>query len=97
MREFEKIKREREDEQKRKEIERQNEILKKKQEEMLEGNDLMNSGSAGGSSYSLKRRWHEESVFKNQSKTIRLSERKRFINDTVRSDFHKKFLNKYIQ
>ena len=40
-------------------------------------------------------RWYEDAVFKNQAKN-EPTERKRFINDTVRSDFHKKFLNKYI-
>jgi protein CWC15 len=48
------------------------------------------------SSYSLKRRWTEDTVFKNQMKGAP-KEKKRFINDTVRSDFHRKFLNKYIQ
>ena len=43
----------------------------------------------------MQRRWHEDTVFKNQARTAR-KEKKRFINDTVRSDFHRKFLNKYI-
>ena len=35
-------------------------------------------------------------VFKNQSREPKKEER-RFINDTVRNDFHRKFLSKYIQ
>ena len=51
--------------------------------------------SALGGSYSLKKRWYEETVFKNQSRTAP-KEKKRFINDTVRSDFHRKFLNRFV-
>lgn len=40
-------------------------------------------------------RWYEDTVFKNQTKS-EPKDKKRFINDTVRSSFHKKFLNKYI-
>ncbi len=35
-------------------------------------------------------------VFKNQSREPK-KEAKRFINDTVRNDFHRRFLNKYIK
>ena len=35
-------------------------------------------------------------VFKNQAREPK-KEARRFINDTVRNDFHKKFLNKYIK
>ena len=43
----------------------------------------------------ISRRWDEDTVFraqapKNESKNS-------FVNDAVRSDFHRKFLNKYIQ
>ena len=34
--------------------------------------------------YSLKRKWYDETVFKNQSK-VQKNVKKRFINDTVRS------------
>ena len=74
------------------------EELKKKQiEEILTANPLLNSELAGDNgSYSLKKRWYEETVFKNQAKLIP-KEKKRFINDTIRSDFHRKFLNRFIQ
>lgn len=68
-------------------------------EEILTANPLLNQDLAAealGSSYSLKKRWYEETVFKNQSRNAP-KERKRFINDTVRSDFHRKFLNRFIQ
>lgn len=43
----------------------------------------------------LKRRWDEDVVFRNQVKDAPKA-KKRFINDTVRSDFHRKFLAKYV-
>lgn len=54
-----------------------------------EANPLLNKNQ------SLKRAWNEDSIFKNQSRTAPKQQR-RFINDNVRSDFHKRFLNKYM-
>lgn len=44
----------------------------------------------------LKRRWDDDLVFKNQSQNV-VKARKRFINDSIRSDFHKKFLYRYVK
>jgi protein CWC15 len=91
LKELEKIKKEREEESKRKEQEK-NELLKiQTQEQILKGNPLMNT-----TDYSLKKKWYEDTVFKNQAKN-EPKIKKRFINDTVRSDFHRKFLAKTIQ
>ena len=46
--------------------------------------------------FSLKKKWYEESVFKNQSRKEEKL-KKRFINDSVHSDFHYRFLDKAIQ
>jgi hypothetical protein len=46
--------------------------------------------------FSLKKKWYEESVFKNQSRKV-IKPKKRFINDAVHSDFHYRFLDKAIQ
>lgn len=46
----------------------------------------------------VKRRWDDDVVFKNCAKGI--EERKKdqvFINDAIRSEFHKKFMEKYIK
>ncbi|EER05302.1 conserved hypothetical protein, partial [Perkinsus marinus ATCC 50983] len=48
-----------------------------------------------GGSMQLKRRWDDDTVFKNQSRN-QPKGKKRFINDAVRSDFHRKFLDRYI-
>ena len=78
-------------------------------EEIAHGNPLLNMSQSDitsvlhtefddiqSNAYSLKRRWNEETVFRNQAKNIP-KQKKRFINDTVRSDFHRKFMSKYIQ
>lgn len=43
-------------------------------------------------------RWDDDVVFKNCAKGIDEAKReKRFVNDTLRSEFHKKFMEKYIK
>eukprot|EP00744_Colponema_vietnamica_P010089 GILI01014286.1.p1 GENE.GILI01014286.1~~GILI01014286.1.p1 ORF type:complete len:247 (-),score=70.35 GILI01014286.1:187-927(-) len=96
--ELEKIKKEREEEARRKELERQEEEQRRKGEEMVVGNPLLhlNNGAASRDSFAISKRWDEDVVFRNQAKT-EMKAKKRFINDTVRSDFHRKFLHKFIQ
>jgi len=91
MRELAKIKKEREaEEEAQKEVQRKQDD-RSRRDEIMKGNPLL---SAAGS-LSLKRSWDDDTVFKNQSRTIP-KEKKRYINDAVRSDFHRKFLNKYV-
>ena len=92
MREFEKIKKEREEEQKKKEMERLEEQKEKQREDIMKGNPIYNS-----TSYSLKKRWTEDTIFKNQARVLPKDRSNRFINDIIRSDFHRKFLSKYVQ
>ena len=80
-------------------IKKENAIKEKAQNEILKGNPLLNQSyeiSSISGEYSLKKKWYEDTVFKNQSK-LEQKPKKRFINDTVRSDFHRKFLSKTIQ
>lgn len=59
------------------------------------GNPLLQDQLAGGKDdFRMKRRWDDDVVFRNQaaSEPVR---RKKFINDTVRSDFHAKFMSRY--
>jgi len=91
QKELERIKKEREDEKKRKEMEEKAEEDEMQNEEILQGNPLLNA-----STFSVKRRWDEDCVFKNQSRSEKKVV-KRFINDTIRSDFHRNFMKKYIQ
>lgn len=42
-------------------------------------------------------KWDDDVVFKNQAKGHNDRPQKRFINDTIRSDFHRRFLDRYIK
>lgn len=84
MAELEKIKQERAVEEKRREQERE-----KKKEEQL-------SKSSSESSFAIKRRWDDDVPFKNCARGEPDSKKKLFVNDTLRQEFHKKFMDKYI-
>ena len=66
-------------------------------EEMIHSNPLMFTSEEGGikrrewNEFGIKNRWDDDVVFRNQGKTEK--KRKRFINDTIRSDFHMNFMN----
>ncbi len=65
----------------------------------MTGNPLLNQQlfeAQGKTDFSLKRKWYNETVFKNQARSMPEIQ-KRFINDTVRSDFHRRFLARAIQ
>jgi protein CWC15 len=63
------------------------------EEAALIGNPLL---STEGGSGKLKRKWNDDVVFRNQAKG-EPEVKKRFINDTIRNDFHKRFLNKFVR
>ncbi|WCJ33137.1 Cwf15 / Cwc15 cell cycle control family protein [Euphorbia peplus] len=92
MAELERIKKERAEEKMRQEQERAVEELKVKEEQLLKGNPLLNNPT----SFNVKRRWDDDVVFKNQARGETKAP-KRFINDTIRNDFHRKFLHKYMK
>ena len=45
----------------------------------------------------IKRRWDDDVVFKNQARGEPELKKKRFVNDTIRNDFHRRFMTKYIK
>ncbi|CAL1384823.1 unnamed protein product [Linum trigynum] len=94
MAELERIKRERAEEKFRQEQALAAEELKAKEEQLLRGNPLLNSNNP--TSFTVKRRWDDDVVFKNQTRGETKAP-KRFINDTIRNDFHRKFLHKYMK
>ncbi len=53
-------------------------------------------GGGGDVDFGIKRRWDDDVVFKNQTRG-EVKAPRRFINDTVRSDFHRRFLERYIR
>ncbi|CAN1193849.1 Spliceosome-associated protein CWC15 homolog [Linum perenne] len=93
MAELERIKKERAEEKLRQEQERAVEELKVKEEQLLRGNPLLNNNPT---SFGVKRRWDDDVVFKNQTRGETKTP-KRFINDTIRNDFHRRFLQKYMK
>lgn len=93
MRELEKIKRERQAENERLEKQKEMEELERLENQMKNGKNPLIEGD----SFSIKRRWDDDVVFKNQAKGLDERPKKRFVNDLVRSDFHRKFINKYIK
>ncbi|KAH6573111.1 hypothetical protein BASA50_004923 [Batrachochytrium salamandrivorans] len=101
MRELAKIKRERAEELERQESEKLAQETRELEERAMTGNPLLqatNVGTSSGSSnFTVKRRWDDDVIFKNQGKGTGENGRKQFINDMLRSDFHRKFMNKYVR
>ncbi|CDI98597.1 Protein CWC15 A [Echinococcus multilocularis] len=64
-------------------------------ENILKGNPLLNNNNS--SEFKVKRRWDDDVVFKNCARGEVDHSKRGFINDTLRSEFHKKFMRKYIQ
>ncbi|KAM7335883.1 hypothetical protein ACRRTK_004376 [Alexandromys fortis] len=98
--ELEKIKKERAEEQARKEQEQKAEEERIRMENILSGNPLLNltGPSQPQANFKVKRRWDDDVLFKNCAKGIDDQKKdKRFVNDTLRSEFHKKFMEKYIK
>ncbi|TMW39541.1 hypothetical protein DOY81_015379 [Sarcophaga bullata] len=102
--ELNKIKQERLQETTRKEQEKKQEEERIRMENILSGNPLINyaAGSAATAATSksadlkVKRRWDDDVVFKNCART-EPEKKSHFINDSLRSEFHKKFMEKYIK
>jgi protein CWC15 len=67
----------------------------KNEQAALLGNPLLKGGDDGTNTMGKRRRWNDDVVFRNQAKGEPVP-KKRFINDTVRNDFHKRFLHKFI-
>ncbi|EGT35867.1 hypothetical protein CAEBREN_05239 [Caenorhabditis brenneri] len=102
MAELEKIKKERAEEKAARDEKIKEKEEKERMANILAGNPLLNeptsSGAGGSGEFQVKRRWDDDVVFKNCAKGV--EERKKnvtFINDAIRSEFHKKFMDKYIK
>ncbi|CAO3620211.1 unnamed protein product [Mucor hiemalis] len=93
---LQRIRQERAEEKERQEREVKEEEEAQKEQEAMEGNPLLNIGQEKRD-FSVKRRWDDDVIFKNQARGLDDKPKKRFVNDMLRSDFHRKFLHKYIQ
>lgn len=90
--ELNRLKKERAVEDAKREAEQKAKEEKIRIENILHGNPLNNK-----SEFKVKRRWDDDVVFKNCSRGDVDDKEKPFINDTLRSEFHKKFMEKYIK
>ncbi|EDV25706.1 expressed hypothetical protein [Trichoplax adhaerens] len=95
MAELNRIKRERAVEQKKVEEEKKADEERVRMENVMSANPLLNENS----NFSVKRRWDDEVVFKNcaRGEEDARNKEKSFINDTLRSGFHRRFMGKYIR
>lgn len=89
--ELEKIRAERQEAKRKSEAEAAQAEHEIEEEAALLGNPLLNADMK-----KKKRGWNDDIVFRNQAKDEPVP-KKRFINDTVRSDFHRRFLKKFIR
>ncbi|KAI1378347.1 Pre-mRNA-splicing factor Cwf15/Cwc15 [Hypoxylon crocopeplum] len=93
QRELEKIKRERAEKREKEERERAAAEEEERERDIALGNPLLNPKN-----FNMKRRWDDDVVFKNQARgTEDKNKKKEFINDLLRSDFHKRFMGKYVR
>jgi protein CWC15 len=91
LRELEKIKRERAEQREKEEREKEEKEREKKEFDIARGNPLLNPKSTAD--FNVKRRWDDDVIFKNQARgTDDKNKKKEFVNDLLRSDFHKKFM-----
>jgi protein CWC15 len=61
----------------------------KKNQEILTSNPLISRD------FTVEARWDHDVVFRNQAKPT--TKKRQYVNDTVNSEFHKKFMDKYIR
>ncbi|KAI5298710.1 complexed with cef1p [Ascosphaera atra] len=92
MRELEKIKKERAEQKEKEEREKAEREQEAREVEIARGNPLLNPQD-----FSIKRRWDDDVVFKNQARGTENKRDKEFVNDLLRSDFHKRFMYKYVR
>ncbi|KAK1751715.1 Pre-mRNA-splicing factor Cwf15/Cwc15 [Echria macrotheca] len=92
QRELERVRRERAEKREREERERAAAEEEARERDIALGNPLLNKPD-----FNIKRRWDDDVVFKNQARGTEDKGKKEFINDLLRSDFHKKFMSKYVR
>jgi len=108
LRELEKIKRERAEEKARQELEESAKTAEARAADIATANPLLNlaaalgqtpggSSASVGGSFAVKKRWDDDLVFKNQANGSSQERPTHFVNDLLRTEFHKKFMSKFIK
>ncbi|KAI9841069.1 MAG: hypothetical protein M1837_001040 [Sclerophora amabilis] len=92
LRELEKIKKERAEQREREERERAAKEEEQREHDIARGNPLLNP-----TDFNMKRRWDDDVIFKNQARGTEDKKKKEFVNDLLRSDFHKRFMDRYVR
>lgn len=94
QRELEKIRAERAAKQAKEDEEKAKKAAEDREVHIARSNPLLDPKK----DFETKRRWDDDVVFKNQARGTKEREAKGgFTNDLLRSDFHKKFMSKYIR
>lgn len=99
MRELAKIKAERAAAKQKEEEEAAAKAEEERMIDIARGNPLLDpKRGQGGQEFGVKRRWDDDVVFRNQARgTEEKGKRREFVNDLLRSDFHKKFMGRYVR
>ncbi|KAH9971774.1 Pre-mRNA-splicing factor Cwf15/Cwc15 [Russula compacta] len=107
FRELEKIKRERAAEKARVEQADAAATEAEREARIATSNPLLNLASALGNApgvnttapgtFAVKRRWDDDLIFKNQAASEKDHPRGQFVNDLLRTEFHKKFMSRFIK
>lgn len=99
MAELNKIKAEKAKDEAEKEMRQKDEEERIRMENILSGNPLLKEkySDEGKDNMKIKKRWDDDVVFKNCSRAEPDSSEASFINDSLRNDFHRKFMDKYIK
>ncbi|GAA5892096.1 hypothetical protein JCM6882_005694 [Rhodosporidiobolus microsporus] len=107
LRELEKIKKERAEEKARQDREREATEQVSRDEEIATGNPLLNLQAALGNSpapstissstsgFGVKRRWDDDVIFKGQAQ-VDDKPKNEFLNDLLRSNYHRQFLKRFV-
>ena len=88
LRELEKIKRERAEKKEQEEREKAATEQAQKESDIALGNPLLMPNR----DTETKRRWDDDVVFRNQARGTEKKGKPEFVNDLLRSDFHKRFM-----
>jgi len=70
---------------------------KEKEKREREGRVRLSYDDDTESTFSVKRRWDEDVPFKNCARDAPDPKKTPYVNDTLRQEFHKRFMNKYIR
>jgi protein CWC15 len=107
LRELEKIKRERAEEKARLDQEQSAKAAASRETDIATANPLLNLAAALGQApgvnttvpgtFQVKKRWDDDLIFKNQAMDQRTQGQGNFVNDLLRTEFHRKFMAKFIK